>query len=180
MLGFISKIKTNLNLKIMKNVQVKTIILIAAMWIISYNTMAQKATDMVPQAVIASFSAQYPQAQVKDWKIKNNDYIASFILNNRKSQAFYSPDGAWLNTEITIRHTRSLPMDVRLSLKKGNYASWYIDEIKNVKTPSHNMYLVQVDNNSGNKMVYEDAGSVDNRTLYFNDNGTLIKAVSNN
>ncbi len=164
----------------MKNVQIKTIILIAAMWIISYNTMAQKAIDMVPQAVIASFSAQYPQVQVKRWETKNNDYIASFILNKRKCNAFYSPEGAWLNTEITIRHTRSLPVDVRLSLKNGHYASWYVDEIQNVKTPSKNMYLVQVDNNSGNKMVYEDAGSVDNRTLYFNDNGTLIKTVGNN
>ena len=41
-----------------------------------------------------------------------------------------------------------------------------------------NMYEVEVDNNSGNQMVYENAGSVEDKMLCFNDDGKLIKTIN--
>ena len=169
----------NFNIKIMKNLKV-TVILIAAMGIISYSAMAQKADNNVPQAVLTAFSAKYPQAQLKSWKTKHNTCTASFVINNKNYKAAYSTDGNWLNTVRNIRHTSSLPSEVSLYLKKGSYASWHIDDMERVRTPLQNMYQVEVDNNSGNKMIYEGGGSFEDKVLCFNDHGKLIKTVDNN
>jgi hypothetical protein len=155
----------NLKFKIMKNLRVKTIILIAAIGLISYSAMAQKAYNNVPQAVLTAFSAKYPQAQLKGWKTKDNTCIAKFVMNNKKYKASYSNDGNWLNTVRNIRHTSSLPDQARLYLKKSSYASWHIDNMQKLATPIQNMYQVEVDNASGNKILYEDAVSFEDKML---------------
>jgi len=158
---------------------VKTIILIVAIGIISFNTMAQTADNKVPQAVLTSFSAKYPHAELKKWKANNNTYMARFIMNDKKYEASYSGNGNWLNTKRDIRHIKNLPDQIRMFLKSGSYASWHIDDMERLRTPSQNMYRVEVDNASGNKFTYEDAGSFEDYVLCFNDNGKLIKAVDN-
>jgi len=160
----------------MKNLKVKTIILIAAIGLISYNTMAQKAQNMVPQAVITAFSAKYPQAQLKGWQTKNNACTASFAVANKKYKASFYNDGRWISTETQVK--RSSPK-ILAYLKKNNYASWYVDKIEKVETPMQSMYQVQIDNNSGNPTSYSNAGAIENKMLCFNDNGKLIKVVNN-
>ena len=155
----------------------KTIILIAAMGIISYTTKGQKANN-IPPAVLTAFSAKYPQAQLKHWKIKNNVCTASFAAANKKYIASYSADGTWISTVRNIRHVSSLPDQARMFLKKS-YASWHIDNMERLRTPSQNVYQVEIDNDSGNKMHYEDAGSFEDYLLCFNDEGKLIKKIDN-
>jgi hypothetical protein len=162
----------------MKNLKVKTIVLIAAIGLISYSAMAQQTDKNVPPAVIKEFSAKYPGVQLKSWKAKDKAYIASFIMNNKVYEASYSGDGTWINTERNIRHISSLPFGAKSYLKTGSYASWHIDNMERVRTPMQNMYEVEVDNNSGNQMVYENAGSVEDKMLCFNDDGKLIKTIN--
>jgi hypothetical protein len=164
----------------MKNLKIKAFLIAAAMGLLSYNTMAQKATDQIPQRVLVDFSAKYPQAQLKNWKVQNNEYVASFVLDKRDYTAKYAKDENWLSTTREVRHMSSLPPDIRASLKNSRYASWYIDGIETMKTPAQVMYLLHLDNDGGNEMVYENVGSVVNTTLYFNDKGTLIKSVNSN
>ena len=164
----------------MKNLKVKTIALIAAIGLISYSSMAQQIGKDVPPAIVKEFSTKYPGVQLNSWKAKDNAYIASFIMNSKAYKASYSADGTWLNTERTIRHISSLPEGVKSYLKNGYFASWHIDNMERVRTPMQNMYEVEVDNNSGNQMVYENAGSVEDKMLCFNDNGKLIKTINNN
>jgi hypothetical protein len=162
----------------MKTLKVKTIVLIAAIGLISYGAMAQQTGKDVPPAVVKEFSTKYPAAQLKSWKAKDNAYIASFVMDNKVYEATYSGDGAWINTERTIRHISSLPEGAKLYLKNGYFASWHIDNMERVRTPMQNMYEVEVDNNSGNQMVYENAGSVEDKMLCFNDEGRLIKTIN--
>jgi hypothetical protein len=161
----------------MKNLT-KIAALFAAMGLISFNAMAQKTKD-VPQTVQTAFSTKYPLAHLKDWKIKKNDYLAFFSMNNKKYDASYSKNGSWLITERDIRHRNSLPSDVRAFLKTGTYASWYVDDMKRVRTPKQNVYQIMVDNHSGTPSEYEGMGGADNRTLYFGDNGKLLKVIEN-
>ncbi len=163
----------------MKNL-VKTIVLIAAIGLISYGTMAQQSGKNVPLAVVKEFSAKYPGVQLNSWKAKDNAYIASFIMNNKSYKASYSADGTWVNTERTIRHISSLPAGAKSYLKNGYFASWHIDNMERVLTPVQNMYEVEVDNNNGNQIAYENAGSVEDKMLCFNDDGKLIKTINNN
>jgi hypothetical protein len=167
---------TNLKFNIMKSLKVKIIALIVATGMISYNLMAQKAGKNVPQNVVTAFSAQYPQVQLKKWKTTRDTYIALFILNGKKYMASYSPDGNWVNTERMIRHTASLPDGVMSFIKTNGYASWHIDQLEKLQTPSQSIYMVMVDNHSGNPDGYENAGSSVDKTLYFSNNGSFIKA----
>jgi len=163
----------------MKNLKVQTVILIVVMGLISYNTMAQKATKMVPQAVLIAFSVKYPQEELKNWKTKNNVYIASFAMADKKYRASFSNDGSWLSTETKIRKKANLPSQVQAYLKKSDYASWYIEKMEKVQTPLQNMYQVQIDNNSGNPTSYSNAGALENKMLCFNREGKLLKIVNN-
>ncbi|HEY4326821.1 MAG TPA: PepSY-like domain-containing protein [Mucilaginibacter sp.] len=152
---------------------IKITIVFAAISMVSFNTYAQKNKD-IPQAILTSFSYKYPQAQLKNWEEKKSTYVASFVMQDKKYQAYYSKDGNWLNTESKIKRTSDLPADMRSYLKTSTYASWKIDEMKRVHTPTQDMYQVHLDNHGGNSLRYEDAISAEDRLLSFDDNGKLI------
>jgi hypothetical protein len=151
--------------------------LIAAIGLISFSAQAQNRTHNVPQAVVTAFSATYPKAKLRHWRINKDTCIASFKWADRKYEAYYSKNGDWIRSEREIRHKTSLPEGAQLFLKSGRYASWHIDDLQNVSTPSHSLFLVSVDNNSGNPVSYSDNGSVENKMLYFDDRGKLIKVI---
>ena len=150
---------------------------IVAISLISYCAQAQKGRDNVPQAVLTDFSANYPQARVKNWKINKDTCIASFKLADRKYEAFYSENGNWIRSERIMRHRKSLPEDAQLFLKTGKYASWHIDELQNIKMRSKSLFVVLIDNNSGNPVSY-DGGSVESKKLYFNVDGKLVRVTA--
>lgn len=161
----------------------KTLIIIVLLLLlggISRIAIAQKVRNL-PRAILTDFSAKYPQAHLKHWKLENNQYIASFVMDKRECEATYSNNGTWVSTEITFRHVlRHLTPEIRTSLRNSSYASYHIDEVKNLKMPSRDIYLLTIDNNSGNMSAYENAGSVDMETLYFSHNGRLIKSMADN
>jgi hypothetical protein len=144
--------------------------------LISTRLSAQK-TIGIPQAVITAFSAKYPQAQVKKWKTNKTNYVAIFKLENEKYAAYWSKDGNWLKTENNINRP-ALPVEVQAYLKKGEYASWHIDDMKKVLTPDQNTYQLHIDNHSGSPLRYEDANTADDKLLSFDTNGKLIKVAN--
>jgi hypothetical protein len=160
------------------NLKIKIIILVAAMGIISYPVMAQKANS-VPLAVLTSFTAKYPQANVKKWEMNNGQYLAVFTMGKQHSSASFSSDGNWLSTKTDVRISK-LPADIRYTLRNSRYSSYTIDDVKDVQMPSKNMYLLEVDNDSGNKMVYSNVGLVDDELLYFSQHGRLLESKDNN
>jgi hypothetical protein len=66
-------------------------------------------------------------------------------------------------------------MPTQIYLKNSKYASWHIDNLAKVQTPMHNVYMVQLDNHSGNTS-YENIGSDETENLYFNSKGDLVAA----
>ena len=156
----------------MKNRIVKTIVLVSVMGLMSYSSMAQ---NKEPLAVSNAFSARYPSAKLKDWKMKNDTCIAMFNMDKRHYKAYYMTDGTWVKTERNVKHMSTLPMQAQLYLKNSKYASWHVDNLAKVQTPMHNIYMVQLDNHSGNTS-YENIGSDVTENLYFNGKGQLIRA----
>ena len=150
---------------------------IAAIGLIWYSAQAQKGKDNVPQAVLTDFSANYPQAKVKNWKINRDTCMVSFKMANRRYVVSYTKNDDWIRSERTIRHKSSLPEDAQLFLKTGKYASWHIDDLQNLTTPAKSLFLVSIDNNSGNPVSY-DGGSVESKMLYFNDRGKLVRVTA--
>jgi hypothetical protein len=154
-------------------------IFLVILGVISNNAIAQKQSVQVPLAVQSAFSTKYPQVHLKSWKAGKNQYMASFVMDNKECIALYSKDGDWISTETDLGLSK-LPPEVVSSLRKSNYASYHIDDVEDMQTPSSDLYLLKVDNNSGNKMVYENAGSVNDEVLYFSHDGTLVNAVASN
>ena len=154
----------------------KFILLIVLSSIISGGVFAQGS--VVPALVKANFAAKYPQVHVKNWGKDHSEFVATFKLKEKKCQAFYAKDGSWLSTETNIP-VKDLDTAIRSYLKGSKYASYHIDRVADVDSPGEPMYLVEVDNNSGNKMMYDNLGSFDNELLYFNRKGELVKEVKN-
>ena len=158
----------------MKIEGLKSVILVAAMGLMAKGAMAQESNHEVPQAVNSSFMAKYPGATEKGWSMKHDTCMVKFSLNNQKYMACYSPDGNWISTERTINHKSNLPPAVRSFLKNGKYASWHVDKLERVETPSRNLYKLQIDNHDGNQQQYENAGSAVDKTFYLTENGRLV------
>ena len=156
----------------MKNQIVKTIVLVSVMGFMSHSSMAQSKESMT---VSNAFSAKYPSAKLKEWKMKNDTCIAMFNMDKRHYQAYYTTDGTWIKTERNVKHLSTLPMPTQIYLKNSKYASWHIDNLAKVQTPMHNVYMVQLDNHSGNTS-YENIGSDETENLYFNSKGDLVAA----
>ena len=142
--------------------------------------MAQKGGLAVRQAVLSAFSSKYSQAYLKSWQKTTDQFVASFTLNREKCKAYYTNGGNWVRTKTAMNSIASRPVNIRSSLKKGSYASYHVDQIEAVQMPSIQMYQLQVDNDSGNKSAYENAGLVNDKVLYYNDNGKLIRSVNQN
>lgn len=158
----------------MKNQIVKTIVFVLVMGFMSYSSMAQNK-NKEPMAVSNAFSAKYPAAKLKNWKMRNDTCIAMFNMDKRHYRAFYTTNGTWIKTERNVKHLSTLPMPTQVYLKHSKYASWHIDNLAKVQTPMHNIYMVQLDNHSGNTS-YENVGSDETENLYFNSKGDLVAA----
>ena len=156
----------------------KSIILVAAVGMIPYSAMAQTNTT-VPSSVTSDFARKYPGDEVKTWKIVDNQYVANFKMNERECEAYYSQDGSWLSTSVVMKHIKNLSPDVKAALSHSQYSSYHIDGAMRLHTPNQEMFIIEVDNNSGNKTVYDNVGSFDDRLLYYTSNGKLVKNVDN-
>jgi len=153
----------------------KKSILVIAIALFSSIVIAQaKTTVEIPKKVSEAFSAKYPSAEIKKWKTAKGDYVAEFNLEKKKFLAHYSAGGEWIKTESKIKLSNNLPDAVKEGLHKSEYASWYINEIKQVEKPGHNIYTIHV--HDGNKLSadHHDALKTD-FLLSFNDTGELIK-----
>jgi hypothetical protein len=137
----------------------------------------QTAVEKVPEKVLNSFSAKFPDAKVRNWKIEDNDYVAGFIFDHNKSSAFYSADDSWLKTETKVRWMKNLPDAVKKSFYQSEYATWAIDEIGHIQTPDQHVYTILV--NDGNLL---DSDHYDvfkqNVMLYYSPQGQLERKIN--
>ncbi|HLK28125.1 MAG TPA: PepSY-like domain-containing protein [Puia sp.] len=151
----------------------KKIFLVIAIALVSNIIVAQNNKE-IPQTVITAFQSKYPSAEIKKWKTGKEDFVAEFNLEKKKYRAYYSSNAEWIRTETKIKLSSKLPQPVKTALHKSEYASWYINEIKQIEKPGKNMYTIHVDD--GNKLSadHHDALKTD-YLLSFSDTGELIK-----
>lgn len=157
----------------------RSVMLLTALSVIAYYTQAQDIYRNIPSPATNNFSAKYPGVAVKNWKKDAGGYEALFKMNKEKCTAYYDPSGNWLRTETSIPLSK-VPVDIRYALRQSNFASYHIDNVRNVHTPVTDMYRLEVDNNGGNPVSYTDFGSMDDQLLYFSPSGHLLKTKNNN
>jgi hypothetical protein len=154
----------------MKTFKIKLIALMLMTGVMSATTFAQNIT--APPKVQTAFSAKFPQVQLKNWKMENGQYVASFVMDRRDCEAAYDDAGNWMSTLIIYNHVyRHLTPVMRDELRNGLYAGYHLDQAKGLQMPNMDMLLLTLDNDNGNMSAYEDAGFVDMTTVYFNHSG---------
>lgn len=154
----------------------KTIILIAGAMLatIACDAGLHHKSGRVPDAVLASFSKEYPQQLAKRWEMKHDTCVAEFTMSKKKQSAYYFTDGNWIKTEIKLPWTKDLPEPVKSSWNKCAFNSWQIEKIDEVKTRDKNIYTM---------LVYQDCGPEGSipgdcqniYKLYFHTDGTLYR-----
>ena len=152
----------------------KLLFLFLSTMALSNNSGSQKTGNTIPQNVVASFNTKYAGAHISNWKVDKDGFAATFKLDSKKCCAFYSTGGDWLRTETKIRWPWRLPVAVKNALYTGEYAAWYVDEIKEVEMPGAHQFLVHVDNANVLK-VADPYLFKDDYQLYYNESGELLK-----
>jgi len=138
----------------------KKLIMVAI--IAMFSTTALFATE-VPEVVKKAFQQKFPTAKKVKWeKEKNNDFEASFILNDKEISALYSMDGQLKETETEIA-VSELPKSVIDALAKID-ANAKIEEAEKIER-------------SDNTIIYETEVKINKKKteLLFDSNGNGIK-----
>lgn len=127
-----------------------------------FGTTVINATE-VPDAVEKAFKEKYPTAKKVKWeKENNNDYEASFVMDNKEISVVYSQDAQFkeIETEITVAE---LPKAVIDSFNK-KYPTSKIEEAAKIER-------------ADKTIVYEAETKINKKevNLLFDENGTEIK-----
>ncbi len=118
-----------------------------------------------PKNVIESFNNKYTQATRVNWEIRNSYYVAEFILNNTKSEAWFDNKGEWSMTESELSF-RQLPVVIRNGFDASEFKNWAIEDVEKVeRNGMESLYILQVE--LGEQEM----------AIHYLENGTRIKTV---
>lgn len=136
----------------------KNIIILVISLLLSATTL--KATE-VPDVVEKAFAQKFPIAKKVKWhKEKDNNYEASFMLNDKETSAVYSPDGQLKETETEISASE-LPKAVSEAFAK-KYPNAKIEETAKIER-------------SGGAVIYEIEVKGQKTDLLFDESGNETK-----
>lgn len=132
-------------------------------------TSCEKEDDLrvsdVPNVVMNSFEANFPNASRAEWEKKQGYIVADFWQEGMETHVWYNPNGDWLMTEYDLGvNVSALPQAVQSAFQSGQYGTWRVDDIDKYERPNDTFYLIEV----------ETKGERD-RDLYYAPDGTLLK-----
>jgi hypothetical protein len=103
--------------------------------------------EIPPKAVEISFNQRFPGAEHVTWKkYLDNQYLASFILNETEINAFYSKTGAFIESDILLTDSAipELITDQLTSIR--NYVLYYVLETTDSKNNEYYRVKIKVEN----------------------------------
>jgi hypothetical protein len=129
-----------------------------------FGVAAQAQFRSIPGAVTDSFKVHYPAASDVKWSDKVTLFQASFTNNGDAYLAKFKSKGEWLSSQKDIAEDK-LPSVVKDGLAKSKYASYKIENVKQIFLPNNvTQYGLSVSN-----------GSITKKNLLFNSEGQLLK-----
>ena len=128
----------------------------------------------LPKNIEVKINNRYPNAHIKGWEMKNDEYVIKIGQDKKKMMAFYSEGGNWIKTEEHISLSKDLPLAVKKGFDNSKYVSWHIDNIKKVlMRDASPMYILHVDN--GDKLDADHIDAFKNDVLLsFDTEGVLV------
>ena len=142
----------------------KQILILCIATAIVSNLQAQDIPQsQVPSVVANQFSIDFPKAKDVEWELKNDVYNVDFEQGWSKDfEAWYSANGTLIRLEEELLSKSELPKAVITSIEE-KFPTYRIDDVTKITKNEEITYKVEIE--KGNQ----------ERSLYFNENGTIIK-----
>ncbi len=136
----------------MKKILIWSLLLIPVLVFVS----CEKDDDIHPTtAVEAKFKEMYPQATNISWETTNNHfYVAYFRNNGVKTEAWYSNNGAWAQTESLFAYSE-LSQAIKDNLSTSKYGDWTVDDVTKLERPNiEDTYVIEVEKYNAEALLY--------------------------
>jgi len=117
---------------------------ILALFFCSFSAVAQKVKpDDVPQAVKTTFSQEFPNAKVKEWQIKDSQYLVIYKDDGTQQTSVFSTTGTLIETRTSI-DKQELP-DFVMQYVATEYPGFDVNNCFLVQKPkTKDSYFVEV------------------------------------
>lgn len=103
-------------------------------------------TSQVPAPVTKSFSERFPGVNKVEWETYSPYFIADFNLNTFDTEAWFTPDGAWMMTETDYGSlVTMLPMEMQNTFNDSKYADWIVDDVQLYERVADTFSLIEVE-----------------------------------
>ena len=121
----------------------KKLVLLIAIAVTSQLSFATESPASV-SSIIRSFNKDFHRATNVQWQHAEDFDKASFLLDNRLMNAYYTLDGELMAVTRNIVSDQ-LPLKLLMELKK-NYATYWISDLFEVVNGSGDQYYVTLEN----------------------------------
>ena len=119
----------------------------------------------VSSEVTEAFKAKFPNAEKVEWKDKVSYFEADFVSDGFEMSANFSGKGAWKETNKKISFDL-LPEAVKVGFNKSKYNDWTPGSVTQIEKKGKSVRY---------KIFVEKSSLVQNKFLYFNEDGQLKK-----
>jgi hypothetical protein len=148
--------KTNDNLKnkIMKKLFISALLAIT----VAASSFAAEGSK-VSYAVRNNFSYQFKKVSDVQWTSGENYTMATFTLNNVRTQALYTPEGEFIGTNQAIT-LEELPVRAKRAFAK-KYEGYTVKEAIRFEGSQESAYYISAENEKGSVILkVEDNGDI--------------------
>ena len=119
----------------------------------------------VPNAVMNTFEAKYPNVSYAEWENKQGYYVADFWQEGIETHVWIDSKAEWQMTELDLGvNLQLLPEAVRNAFQSGQYANWRVEDIDKYERTDRTFYLIEI----------ETKGEQD-RDVYYAEDGSILK-----
>ena len=127
--------------------------------LLSMQVSIAQSDKKIPAAVTAGFTEKYPGMKVADWDlVPNGVYEAEFRMNDKKMEAYFGENGAWIETRTLVK-IEEFPPAVFQAMTTGDYKDWTFHDYAIVDTPGGKRYnIIAKYGNQTQNLKYNDAG----------------------
>ena len=113
----------------------------------------------VSYAVHNNFSYQFKKVSDVQWTSGENYTMATFTLNNVRTQALYTPEGEFIGTNQAVT-LEELPVSAKREFAK-KYDGYTVKEAIRFEGADESAYYISAENEKGSVILkVEDSGSI--------------------
>ena len=113
-------------------------------------------SERVSQKVLASFKAEFTNAQDVAWETGNNYFRAAFTMNEQRIFAYYNVDGQLLSI---ARYISSIQLPVnRYADLKNDYSKYWISDLFEVSNSEGLHYYVTLETADSKLVMHSGNG----------------------